>query len=49
MDVHRGKMLRGYIGMLTVEKEYRHLGVGELGSMLLNRNEFGLKGWFTFV
>ncbi|KAL4534884.1 hypothetical protein Ndes2526B_g05809 [Nannochloris sp. 'desiccata'] len=28
MDVHRGKMLRGYIGMLTVEKEYRHLGVG---------------------
>jgi peptide alpha-N-acetyltransferase len=29
MDVHRGKMLRGYIGMLTVEKEYRHLGVGK--------------------
>ncbi len=30
MDVHRGKMLRGYIGMLTVEKEYRHLGVGKI-------------------
>ena len=28
MDVHKGKMMRGYIGMLVVEKEYRHLGVG---------------------
>ena len=29
MDVHKDRMLRGYIGMLTVEKEYRHLGVGK--------------------
>lgn len=29
MDVHRDRTLRGYIGMLTVEKEYRHLGVGK--------------------
>ncbi|KAL4422100.1 hypothetical protein ABPG77_001568 [Micractinium sp. CCAP 211/92] len=28
MDVHRDKALRGYIAMLTVEKEYRYLGVG---------------------
>ncbi|PRW59895.1 N-terminal acetyltransferase complex C component MAK3 [Chlorella sorokiniana] len=28
MDVHRGKALRGYIAMLTVEKPYRYLGVG---------------------
>lgn len=28
MEVHRGKALRGYIGMLTVEKQYRYLGVG---------------------
>ena len=24
-----GDVLRGYIAMLAVEKEYRHLGVGE--------------------
>jgi hypothetical protein len=30
MDVHRGKALRGYIAMLTVEQEHRYLGVGEL-------------------
>ena len=29
MQVHRGKALRGYIAMLTVEKPYRYLGVGE--------------------
>jgi hypothetical protein len=29
MDVHKSRALRGYIGMLTVEKPYRHLGVGE--------------------
>lgn len=28
-EVHRGRLLRGYIAMLTVEKEYRYLGVGE--------------------
>jgi len=28
MDVHKEQVLRGYIGMLTVEKPYRHLGVG---------------------
>lgn len=30
MEVHRGKRLRGYIAMLTVEKEFRYLGVGAL-------------------
>lgn len=28
MDRHRNGRMRGYIGMLTVKKEYRHLGVG---------------------
>ncbi|PSC69630.1 N-alpha-acetyltransferase MAK3 [Micractinium conductrix] len=28
MEEHRGKAMRGYIAMLTVEKEYRYLGVG---------------------
>ena len=28
MDRHRNGMMRGYIGMLTVKKEYRHFGVG---------------------
>ncbi|KAL4854900.1 N-alpha-acetyltransferase MAK3 [Chlorella vulgaris] len=28
MDVHRGKALRGYIAMLTVDKAFRYLGVG---------------------
>jgi len=29
MDIHRERAMRGYIGMLTVEKEFRGLGVGE--------------------
>jgi peptide alpha-N-acetyltransferase len=29
MDVHRQRALRGYVAMLVVEKQYRHLGVGE--------------------
>jgi GNAT superfamily N-acetyltransferase len=29
MDVHRERALRGYIAMLVVEKQYRHLGIGE--------------------
>ena len=29
MDVHRDKALRGYIAMLTVQQEFRYLGVGE--------------------
>ena len=28
MDRHRNGLMRGYIGMLTVKKKYRHLGVG---------------------
>jgi hypothetical protein len=28
MDVHRERSVRGYIGMLVVEKAYRYLGVG---------------------
>jgi len=28
MDRHRNGRMRGYIGMLTVKKDYRHLGVG---------------------
>ena len=28
MDIHRQRCMRGYIGMLVVEKSYRHLGVG---------------------
>lgn len=27
-DVHRGRALRGYVAMLTVEARYRYLGVG---------------------
>lgn len=34
-QVHRGKALRGYIAMLTVEKPYRYLGVGEAAAALL--------------
>ena len=28
MDLHKNGRMRGYIGMLTVKKEYRHVGVG---------------------
>lgn len=28
MDVHKSGRMRGYIGMLTVKKEHRHLGIG---------------------
>jgi peptide alpha-N-acetyltransferase len=29
MEPHKEVIMRGYIGMLTVEKAYRHLGVGK--------------------
>lgn len=29
LDLHRGRRLRGYIAMLTVQPPYRHLGIGE--------------------
>lgn len=35
MDVHRGRALRGYIAMLTVQREHRHLGVGEAAARWL--------------
>jgi hypothetical protein len=35
MDVHRGKALRGYIAMLTVDKAFRYLGVGAAWSRML--------------
>lgn len=35
MDRHRNGRMRGYIGMLTVKKEYRHLGVGMSQYLLL--------------
>lgn len=34
MDKHRGKLLRGYIAMLVVEKEERGKGIGRLHSIL---------------
>lgn len=49
MDVHRDKALRGYIAMLTVEKEYRYLGVGEAPAACLGSLPAGCavpSAWF---
>jgi ribosomal protein S18 acetylase RimI-like enzyme len=32
-DVHRGKLNRGYIAMLTTKKEARKRGIGKCGSL----------------
>ncbi|EFN54431.1 hypothetical protein CHLNCDRAFT_14420, partial [Chlorella variabilis] len=39
MDVHRDKALRGYIAMVTVQQEFRYLGVG---SELVQRTIFAM-------
>ena len=31
MELHRGALMRGYIAMLVVEKQYRALGIGGYG------------------
>jgi ribosomal protein S18 acetylase RimI-like enzyme len=36
-DVHRGKLNRGYIAMLSVRKDYRNLGIGALGFLCLRK------------